>query len=205
MTILETKRLTLRRFTLADLDELYDLVYADGTVKSTWSGRTGTPDEIKAGFAREHIEPVGDFGFRAIVRKSGSQLLGLMGYQQHLPDEDISYLLSKESPNRTISSNPDFIEVELTYALGQAYWKQGYATEMGLALVRYGFEQMKIKRIIQGVLGDNHHSINLMRRLGFRIEKQLKADGVVGVLDDFEKWKETIQPDVNHGTTQPIF
>ena len=50
LNILETERLLLRHFTLADLDEIYRLVYADPIVKNAWSGRTGTADEIKAGF-----------------------------------------------------------------------------------------------------------------------------------------------------------
>ena len=41
--ILETPRLRLREFCLADLEEIYRLVYADPRVKDTWSGATGTP------------------------------------------------------------------------------------------------------------------------------------------------------------------
>lgn len=189
MTILETQRLILRRSKLADMDELCELVYADETVKSTWSGSTGTPDQIKAAFVKNHVEPEGDLGFRAVIRKDDNQLMGLMGYQQHLPGKDFWYLLTEEMPDRTISDDPSYIEVELTYAFGHRYWKQGYATEMGLALVRQGSEVYKFDRVIQGVLGHNHDSINLMRRLGFRIEKQTRGDGVVGVLDDYEQWQ----------------
>ena len=190
MIILETERLILRHFTMADMDELYTLVYVDEAVKSTWSSATGRPSEIKARFAQNHVEPDGDFGFRAVVRKTDDQLIGLMGFQQHLPDEDHGYLLSETMPHRTISDDPHFIEVELTYAIGRPYWKQGYATEMGLALIRQGFKVYKFSRIIQGILGHNHNSINLMRRLGFRIEKQLHGNGVVGVLDDYKEWQQ---------------
>ena len=185
MTILETKRLILRRFTMDDLDDIYRLLFADEEVKSTWSGRTGTEDEIKAGFAKEHIESDGKFGLRAMVRKNDNAFIGLMGFQQHLPDEEVPYLLSEEVPDRTISADPNFIEVELTYALGRPYWKRGYAVEMGRAMIPYGFETLGISRIIQGVLGHNTNSINLMRRLGFRIEKQLNTENMVGIVDDY--------------------
>jgi RimJ/RimL family protein N-acetyltransferase len=183
--ILETERLLLRRFTRADLDELYDLVYADPRVKATWSGATGTAEEIKQRFAANHIDPPGDYGFRAILRKSDGALLGLMGFQTHEPGEgeEIYYLLTPSAPNRCVGFDPAVIEVELTYALGYAYWKQGYALEMGKALIAWGFAQFGITRILQGVLATNQNSINLMRRLGFHLEPGLAENTVVGVLE----------------------
>ena len=185
MPILETERLILRRFILDDLDEIYRLVYTDPAVRDAWSGATGTPEEIKARFAARHILTEGDFGLRALALKDTGALIGLMGFQRHAPGEgqNIWYLRSEDEPNRRIGFNPDFIEVELTYAVGRAYWKHGYAVEMGQALISYGLDTLSIGRIIQGVRRDNPNSVNLMRRLGFRIENGLDPGGVVGILD----------------------
>jgi [ribosomal protein S5]-alanine N-acetyltransferase len=183
--ILETGRLLLRRFTLADLAELYRLVYADPLVKNTWSGAAGTEEEIMARFAACHIDPPGDFGFRAVVRQADCALLGLMGFQIHDPGEgeEIAYLLTPSAPDRRVGFDPRGREVELTYALGHAYWKQGYALEMGQAVIEWGFARLGIVRILQGVMARNTNSINLMRRLGFVIESGLGQDIVVGVLE----------------------
>jgi RimJ/RimL family protein N-acetyltransferase len=172
MILIETERLILRRFNLDDLDEIYRLVYADPAVKVTWSGATGKSDEIKARFAERHILANGDFCLHALVSKEMSTLIGLMGFQRHPPGagHNIWYLQSEDEPNRSVGFNPDFIEVELTYALGRA-------------LVPYGFDTLGIGRIIQGVRRDNPNSINLMRRLGFRIENGLEPSEVVGILD----------------------
>jgi len=185
MNILETQRLILRDFETDDLDELYNLVYADPQVKLTWSSITGTPEEIKKRFNERYISPHSRFGLKAIVIKETSQLIGLMGFQIHQRAEGkaISYLLTKEAPHRMVNNNPDCLEVELTYALGQAFWKKGYALEMGKAMVIYGFKTLNIGRIIQGVLSYNESSINLMRRLSFRIEQGLDGKNVVGILD----------------------
>lgn len=185
MTILETERLILRRFILDDLDEIYRLVYADSAVKDTWSGAAGTPDAIKARFVQRHVLAEGPFGLRALVLKETGTLIGLMGFQRHAPaaGADIWYLQSEDEPNRSVGLNPGFIEVELTYALGRAYWKQGYGIEMGRALVAYGFDKLAIGRIIQGVRRSNPNSVNLMRRLGFRIENGLDPGEVVGILE----------------------
>lgn len=187
MYILETERLILRCFTIDDLDEIYRLVYADPTVKDGWSGVTGTPDEIKKRFATRYILPKGDFGLRAVVLKDAGNLIGLMGFQRHEPEEgeDIGYLCSENEPDRRVGFDPNFIEAELTYALGRAYWKKGYATEMGKAMIAYGFEELGIGRIIQGVRSENTNSVGLMLRLGFRIEKGLCPGQVVGILDNY--------------------
>ena len=77
--------------------------------------------------------------------------------------------------------------------MGRAYWKQGYATEMGRALVAYGFDKLGIGRIIQGVRRGNPNSVNLMRRLGFRIENGLDPGEVVGILEP--EHRSTADPD----------
>lgn len=184
MPILTTARLLLRRFTPDDLDEIYRLVYADPVVKDAWSGVIGTPEAIKARFAERHILPTGPFGLRALTLRGTGALIGLMGFQRHAPavGADIWYLQSEDEPNRSVGLDPGFIEVELTYALGRGYWKHGYAAEMGRALIPYGFDVLGIGRIIQGVRRDNPNSVNLMRRLGFRIENCLDPGGVVGIL-----------------------
>ena len=198
MTILETERLILRHFEDDDMEDVYHLLYADEEVKRSWSGAKGSAEEIKASFRHDHVHPEDDYGFRAIVLKHEGDLIGLMGYQRHLPEDGeggiIDYLLSKDEPNREVGLNPDFTEVELTYALGRPYWKKGYASEMGKAMIPFGFEQLGIGRIIQGVSPSNPNSINLMKRLGFRIEEGIHPDVVVGILDDYESWQAIYTP-----------
>ena len=120
-----------------------------------------------------------------MLLKDGGSLIGLMGFQPHeaAAGEEIPYLLTENEPRRRVGFDPDFIEAELTYALGRVYWKRGYATEMGSAMIRWGFTTLGIGRVIQGVLSSNRNSINLMRRLGFRIEQGLHGN-TVGVLEN---------------------
>ena len=191
MYLIETERLILRRFTMDDLEEIYRLVYADPRVKESWSGATGRPDEIKEKFAEKHILPESDFGYRAVVLKETGTLIGLMGFQIHGPaeGEEIYYLHTINESHRRVGFDPNFIEVELTYALGHAHWKKGYATEMGKAVIVYGFEELGIGRIVQGVRNSNPNSINLMRRLGFQLEKGLSPGQTVGLVDNYELWR----------------
>jgi hypothetical protein len=56
-------------FAMDDLDSIYELVYADSVVKNAWSGRQGTPEDIKMGFAKEWIAPHSEFGLKALAFK----------------------------------------------------------------------------------------------------------------------------------------
>jgi RimJ/RimL family protein N-acetyltransferase len=187
--ILTTERLILRHFAKDDVDDAYRLLYADEEVKRGWSGITGTPEEIKNGFRTRHLNPADKFGMRALCLKEG-ELIGLMGFQRHEKAEgsEISYLLTASEQNRRVGHIPNHIEAELTYAIGRPYWKQGYASEIGRAMVTYGFETIGIRQIIQGVLAWNETSIKLMQRLDFRTEDGLNGENVVGILD-YDDWK----------------
>ena len=188
MIIIETDRLILRHFEDDDVEEVYRLLYADEEVKKGWAGVEGTPDELKQRFRDNYYHPTDGFGLRALCLGQG-ELMGVMGFQKHEKAEgsDVWYLLTASEPNRKVGQDSSHIEAELTYALGKAYWKKGYAVEMGQAMVAYGFVEIGIRQIIQGVLAWNSNSIDLMKRLGFRVENRLRPGGVVGILD-YDVW-----------------
>ena len=145
----ETDRLLLRPFTESDVDAIYTLVYADSRVREAWSGYTGTLEAFRSRFAREPLWHAEDgFGFLAVEHKADDQLLGLMGFQCYEQGEDTGHMRF-EDPANEVGRDPAQIEVELTYALGHAYWGHGYATEAGRALIQVGFCQLGIARTFQ--------------------------------------------------------
>jgi RimJ/RimL family protein N-acetyltransferase len=135
----------------------------------------------------------GGFGFLAVVRKEDCQLLGLMGFQRYELGEDTSHMRFAD-PAEQVGQDPALIEVELTYALGRAYWGLGYATEAGRTLIEFGFRELGIDRIVNTVLvHPDHRSLALIERLGFRVVKNLQpqviaegpfagATGAIGIL-----------------------
>ena len=72
----------------------------------------------------------------------------------------------------------------MTYALGRAFWKKGYAAKMGKAVIAYGFEKFGIGCIIQEVSSENPNSISLIKQLGYRISKGLHPGQVIGVMEN---------------------
>jgi [ribosomal protein S5]-alanine N-acetyltransferase len=58
-------------------------------------------------------------------------------------------------------------EVELGYRLCLDYWGKGYAREAAAVVLRYGFEELKLERILGLTLPHNRASLKILETLGF--------------------------------------
>lgn len=192
MKALETERLILRPFSLEDREEIHRLVYADPEVAPFWSMRSWELDEITESFENKRAQRQNELDFQAIVLKETKNLIGLIGFQQYNLGEIYNYVIFENESSQLDDS--DTVQVEITYALGRQYWGKGYATEAGQAMIEYGFQKLGIDRIIDSVALENVPSVNLLKRLGFRIENNLKptpfngpwinSPGIIGILDN---------------------
>lgn len=61
-------------------------------------------------------------------------------------------------------------QAELGYTLHRAWWRQGYASEAGAALLRFGFTELHLHRIFAECHPANIGSAGVMARLGMRYE-----------------------------------
>jgi RimJ/RimL family protein N-acetyltransferase len=176
---LETDRLLLRPFTRHD-EAIHRLIYADPVVARRFAGTTRTLEEVREWLIHRVWQAAeDDLGFWAVVRTADDNLLGLVALQPYVP----WWIVWEHDPQ----ARHHRLEVELSYALGRGHWGHGYATEAGRALIGYAFERLRLPRIAYGVDRGNLRSVNLMRRLGFRLERNLHPDGagaVVGILDN---------------------
>jgi len=147
MTIyLETERLLLRPLEPADIPILARL-WADPVVTKHLGGprealsvqQMMTEDLDRVLLERYDLWPV--------VEKRSGQVIGHCG------------LIDKE-----IAGN---IEIELTYVFFQAVWGKGYATEIGLALIDYAFNQLNLSRLVALIAPHNDASARVAQKLGF--------------------------------------
>jgi len=67
-----------------------------------------------------------------------------------------------------ISGQP---EVEVAFALSENYWGQGLGTEVAQAIVQYGFETLRLSRLICLIDPENQASIKVATKLGMDFEK----------------------------------
>ncbi len=147
---IETRRLTLRPFTLDDLDRLAAIL-ADPDVTRYLPGgnpRTREQTEKTLRFIIGHWEQHG-FGWWAVTDKASQKLIGWCG------------LKFIDTTN----------EVEVLYLFARPHWGQGYATEAATASLRYGFEELELERIMALAVPENTASRCVMEKLGMRYVK----------------------------------
>jgi RimJ/RimL family protein N-acetyltransferase len=63
---------------------------------------------------------------------------------------------------------------EIGYELHPAYWQQGIMAEALSAVLTYGFNELGLHRIEANPLAENEHSRNLLLKLGFKYEGNLR-------------------------------
>jgi len=149
MQEIETARLYLRQFTPDDLDDLYR-IYSDSEVmKYIGKGvRTRAATETALYGMLEHWQQH-NFGMWAAVHKIDNKFIGRCG---------LCFL--DKTP-----------EVELGYTLDKLYWNRGLATEASLASLQYGFEVLKLERIVAIARPENTASQRVMQKVGMKYEK----------------------------------
>jgi ribosomal-protein-alanine N-acetyltransferase len=179
MKVLETERLLLRPFTNEDM-EIHRVVFSDPEVCHFYCRHTRTEQETQEWLIHRKWQARNEdeLGFLAVVRKSDNQILGLVALQLMTAN----WLRFEEDPDSPF----DPLVVELSYAFGRAFQGQGYATEACRALIEYGFVQMRLPRLTNGIDSENGPSGRLCERLGFRKINNMHPTGTgdIWVLDN---------------------
>ena len=176
MKVMETERLLIRHFTMDDIEDVHREVYSSAEV---WGPRTR--EQVVEGVQLAVLMGA-PFAKRAVVLKKGSIFVGQIRLDAY---HNYFYRWEEEA-------DPPFnpVEVELSFAFGKQFWGKGYAFEASQAMIRYAFEELRLPRLLGGTGMDNHRSISLHRRLGYRIfeaftlEGQPSGDGIVTVLNN---------------------
>ena len=158
---LETERLRLRRFTPEDVDNLLDLDsdaevrrHLDMPAPPTRENAQQTLNRFLAWYDRP--EP---YGYWVLEEKNEAKPGGVFAGWFHF------------RPHRPVPQ-----ELELGYRLKQAYWGRGYATEMSRRLLQWGFEELKLERIVATTLQQNMASRRVMEKIGMTPESEYVYD-----------------------------
>jgi ribosomal-protein-alanine N-acetyltransferase len=159
MKILETQRLVLRTLGPNDLDGLFAL-YRDPEVRRYFPEGTLTYEQTREEldwFLQGGDPAHPELGLWATIHKDSGRFIGRCGL---IP--------------WTIDGNE---EVEVAYLLAKAYWRQGLGAEIAEALVRYGFQQLRLTRLIALIDPANRASIGTAEKAGFRFERRIEHEG----------------------------
>ena len=155
MKILETKRVLLRHFQIDDIDPLY-AIYCDPEVKKSIPDAPQSYEETREELTY-YLNGHPDFpeiGLWAAIDKLSGQFIGRCGL--------LPWVIDQQK------------EVEVAYLIARDYRNQGFASEVALAIVRYGFDQLKLSRLVCLIEHGNLASIKVAERIGMRFEKEGK-------------------------------
>ncbi len=157
--LLETERLVLRRFTEADADDLADLDGDPEVMRFITGGRPTPRDEIRdetlPRFIRAY-ERFEGFGVWAAIEKATG---GFIGWFEFYPPE---------------GCGPE--EAELGYRLRPSAWGKGYATEGSRALIRKGFTDLGVRRVVAETMVVNAASRRVMEKAGLAYVRTFHAE-----------------------------
>jgi RimJ/RimL family protein N-acetyltransferase len=146
--LIETDRLLLRPWREEDVSGV-KAVYCDPEVRRFTGGALAS--EKMADYVQRLIEADarGDLRLLPLVEKNTGAIVGSCGLQP-------------------LEGGP---EVEIGWMLARDAWGNGYATEMSLAVLRYGLDELGLGRIYATIDQRNARSVAVVNRLGMWFEK----------------------------------
>jgi len=156
---LETPRLRLRRFTEADVDDIWPVV--------------SNPDFPKMMSWAAHSDRSETLGFVQAVNKSFEQNTGVVWAIEHgqrvigsIGLEAIVFALRATRMDRA----------ELGFWLAPEHWNKGLMTEASEAVMRCAFHTIGLHKVTVGCISENVASRRVIEKLGFRYVGRLEDD-----------------------------
>ncbi|RLV58457.1 N-acetyltransferase [Parashewanella curva] len=148
MAFLTTERLSIRRVEESDLEFIFRIVNTPGYIRFIGDNKVRTLDHARAYIMNGPKTSYQQYGFGLfhVSLISTGEAIGLCG-------------LTKR----------EFLPfVEIGYAYLPCYWGNGYAREAAQAIYRYGYDKLKVHRIMAVVRPDNPGSKAVLSGLGLR-------------------------------------
>lgn len=159
---LETPRLLLRHFTLADADAFYQFNKSPEVVKYTGNAPTTSVEEAQD-IIKNIVLPQYErykLGRFAVIEKTSGRLFGFCG---------VRYMEEEEA-------------FDLGYRFAQDMWGKGYATEASEEVLRNAFEDLKLDSVIGRAHKANIASIRVLEKLGMSYKRDCRCEDADAVL-----------------------
>ena len=167
---LRTERLILRPFGLADAPEVQRLAGAREIADTTETIPHPYEDGVAEAWIPRHAETYAKSeGLTlAITSADGGALLGAISLMQ---------------------INQDNQRAVLGYWVGHEYWGKGYCTAAAAEIVRFGFEELGLNRVVASHLTRNPASGRVMQKIGMVHEGTFRQDiKKWGKFEDIERY-----------------
>jgi [ribosomal protein S5]-alanine N-acetyltransferase len=150
MVVLESEGLLFRPHEAGDL-EAFCAMEIDAEVRRFVGGAPRTREEAEERFwGRAMHPPEGGLAMWATVLKADGRYVGRCGLYPHV-----------------VGGACVVDEAVLAFYLAREFWGLGLASEAGRAFVDFGFDELKLTRIVAAVEVGNAASVRVLEKLGF--------------------------------------
>lgn len=146
MTI-NTERLVIRSFEETDIPAYAEIVADPRVTRYLGDGRSHSYEEAAA-YIRDCIALEVEIGFSRYAVVLEGELIGFCGFK------------------------PDGEHIDFGWRYAHRHWGKGYATEAARGVLRYGIEQLGLRRIIAVAYEANVASVRVIEKLGFSFSKR---------------------------------
>ncbi len=148
--MIETDRLSFRKFTLDDLPQLIEQRSDPDVARYLGGTRMQNPEALakRIRFYMSCYDSHG-FGMCPMFWKDTGEMIGAAGIQ---PLEDTG-------------------EIEVGYSVIKDFWGRGLGTEAARGWLDFGFNECGLKRIVAVAVVENAASRHIMEKLGMKYEK----------------------------------
>lgn len=173
-TIIETKRIILRQFVLDDAPAVLEFGSNPEVNRYTGDLMIHQLEEAQKIITDTWFEDYRKYGYGrfAMVHKEDNRVIGFAGlkYEPELEATDIGYRILPE------------------------YWGQGLTSEVVIPILRYGFEDLGLKRIIGLVMLENPASSRVLEKSGLKFYKKAPYPGEPTIVNWYAIDREKFNP-----------
>ncbi len=158
MSTIRTERLLLRPIASADVEALHRFWTDPSVRRYLWDNEVisrATVEQIVSDSERCFCE-LGSGLFAIELLEVPAELVGFCGLRR-MPDPE---------------------QVELLYGILPRYWGEGMVSEAARAVLRHGFEQCGLTRIMGATDTPNQRSVRVMQRLGMVFQERRQHKGL---------------------------
>lgn len=157
---LETERTIMRKLKIEDAEDFYGLNLDEAVLKYTGDKpfeNLQAATDFLANY--DQYEKYG-VGRLAVIDKSTSKFIGWCG---------LKYSNQKN-------------EYDIGFRFFRNYWNKGYATETAKKCLEFGFEELKIQKIVGRAMKANVGSIKVLEKIGMNFKETFDFDGQEGLI-----------------------
>ena len=156
-SILETERLSLREFNTTDAAFIIQLLNSEGWLKFIGDRHIKTLEQAENYLTNGPMKSysVNGFGLSMVELKNTHTPIGMCGIikRDNLPDIDIGFAFLEE------------------------FMGNGYAFEIAQATINFAKENLHKETILAITIPTNVRSINLLKKIGMKFEKNFSFEG----------------------------